>query len=47
MSHVISFPNAHLPSKRELRMRRLLCYQLVRFAALNIKMLKMVLQGHH
>ena len=47
MSNVVSFPNAYIPSKRELRKRKSVCYQLGRFAILNVKMLKMVLQGHH
>ena len=47
MSHVITFPDAYVPTKWELRKRKSLCYQVIRFVLLNIKMLKMVLKGHH
>ncbi len=47
MSNVITFTEAHVPSKRELRARTNLIVQLWRFAVLNVKMLVMVTKGHH
>mgnify|MGYP006279288365 CR=1 FL=1 len=47
MSNAVTFPNAKMPSKRELRARTNLAIQLWRFIILNIKMIKMVSKGHH
>ncbi|MEN9741216.1 MAG: hypothetical protein RIR66_172 [Actinomycetota bacterium] len=47
MSNVVTFPNAKLPTKRELRARTNLPYQLWRFVILNFKMIKMITKGHH
>jgi len=38
---------APLPTPRTLRARSNLAYQALRFAAFNIRMLRMVLKGHH
>jgi hypothetical protein len=47
MSNVTTFPNAPLPSEREVRARSNLFIQGARFVVLNIKMLVMVTKGHH
>lgn len=47
MSNVVTFTNAHTPSKSELRARTNIFIQIWRFVILNIKMLKMVAKGHH
>ena len=39
--------SAPLPTGRTLRMRRNLPYQAYRFAALNVRIVKMVAKGHH
>lgn len=41
------FPQAALPSERELRARTSMPRQLWRFAVLNLKMIGMVRKGHH
>ncbi len=38
---------APLPTKATLRARKSLPYQVLRFMAFNLKMLKMVRKGHH
>jgi hypothetical protein len=38
---------APLPTPRTLRARASVPYQLTRFLAFNIRMLRMVLKGHH
>lgn len=47
MTNVVTFSGTREPSKREIRARTNLVYQLWRFIVLNIKMLKMVSKGHH
>ncbi|QIM20132.1 hypothetical protein G7075_01555 [Phycicoccus sp. HDW14] len=39
--------SAPLPTARTLRMRRNLPYQAYRFAAFNLRIVRMVLKGHH
>jgi hypothetical protein len=38
---------APLPTARTLRMRQNLPYQAIRFVAFNLRILRMVLKGHH
>lgn len=38
---------APLPTEQTLKMRKNLIFQLFRFAALNIKMIRMIRKGHH
>lgn len=38
---------APLPTERTLRMRQNLPYQAIRFAAFNLRIVRMVLKGHH
>ncbi|MDV3220799.1 hypothetical protein [Intrasporangium sp.] len=38
---------APLPTERTLRMRKNLPFQAVRFAAFNLRILRMVVKGHH
>jgi hypothetical protein len=47
MSHVTTFPNAPRPTAAEIRARKNLLIQFVRFAVLNLKMIVMVTKGHH
>jgi hypothetical protein len=39
--------NAPLPTEKTLRFRKNILIQLWRFTAINIKMVKMILKGHH
>ncbi len=39
--------SAPLPTDRTLRMRRNLPFQAYRFAALNVRIVRMVVKGHH
>lgn len=47
MTNLVTFSGVREPSKREIKARKNLLYQLWRFIVLNIKMLKMVSKGHH
>jgi hypothetical protein len=47
MSNLTTFPDAHLPSDKEVRARSNLLVQFWRFAILNVKMIVMVTKGHH
>lgn len=47
MNHVTTFPDAPLPSEKELRARTSVIRQGWRFAVLNLKMLAMVTKAHH
>ena len=47
MSNVTTFPNAPLPTERQVRARGNLFIQAARFAVLNVKMIVMVTKGHH
>lgn len=47
MSNLTTYPTARVPSAGEVRARKNLLVQVVRFAALNIKMIVMVTKGHH
>jgi hypothetical protein len=52
MSHETSSPThdlrgAPLPTEKTLRMRRNLPYQTYRFAVFNLRIVRMVLKGHH
>lgn len=38
---------APLPTSSTLRMRKNLVFQFYRFAVINLKMVKMILKGHH
>lgn len=42
-----SIAAAPLPTDRTLRMRRNVPFQLLRFAAINLKMIRVILRGHH
>lgn len=45
--NVTTYGQAHKPSVSEVRARKNIFVQLVRFAALNVKMIAMVTKGHH
>lgn len=47
MSDLTTFPNAPRPTPAEIRARKNLAVQLVRFTVLNLKMIVMVTKGHH
>lgn len=47
MTNVTTFPNAPLPTERQVRARSNLFIQAARFAVLNVKMIVMVTKGHH
>ena len=47
MSNLTTFPNALLPTERQVRARSNLFIQAARFAVLNVKMIVMVTKGHH
>lgn len=47
MNHLMTFPNAPQPTAAEVRARKNLLIQFVRFVALNFKMIVMVTKGHH
>ncbi len=52
MSHETSSPahdlrSAPLPTAKTLRMRKNLPYQTYRFAVFNVRIMRMVLKGHH
>jgi hypothetical protein len=47
MSNLTTFPDARLPSDKEVRARRNVLVQFWRFAILNVKMIVMVTKGHH
>ena len=47
MTNVKTFTGTYQPTKQELNARTNLFKQLIRFAALNFRMLKMITQGHH
>jgi hypothetical protein len=42
-----SIKHAPLPTEKTLRFRKNLFLQLWRFAAINLKMLRMIRKGHH
>lgn len=42
-----SISHAPMPTEKTLRSRKSLVFQLWRFAAINIRMLKMIRKGHH
>lgn len=41
------FEHAPLPTEKTLRQRKSVIFQLMRFAAINLKMLKIIGKGHH
>jgi hypothetical protein len=41
-----SIASAPLPTQKTLRRRRNLAIQLVRFAAINLKMIRVIVRGH-
>lgn len=43
----VDLAKAPLPTRRTLRMRRSLPFQFTRFLAFNVRILRMVLKGHH
>lgn len=47
MSTIKTFPNAPIPTAKELKARKNVFLQLVRFAGLNLKMIAMINKGHH
>ena len=47
MSNLTTYPQASAPSDSEVRARKNVLVQLVRFVALNVKMIVMVTKGHH
>jgi len=47
MSNLTTFPNARVATPAEIRARKNLAVQFVRFIALNLKMIVMVTKGHH
>ena len=47
MSTLKTFPNAPLPTAKDLKARKNLFVQLFRFAGLNLKMIAMINKGHH
>ncbi len=52
MSHETSSPvhnlrGAPLPTEKTLRMRRNVPYQAYRFAVFNVRIVRMVIKGHH
>ncbi|MDD2818384.1 MAG: hypothetical protein PHN51_06270 [Candidatus Nanopelagicales bacterium] len=47
MSTLETFPNAPLPTAKDLKARKNLFVQLFRFAGLNLKMIGMINKGHH
>lgn len=47
MSNLTTFPDARLATAGEIRARKNVLIQLVRFAVLNLKMIVMVTKGHH
>ena len=38
---------APLPTDKTLKMRKRVCFQIFRFAAINLKMIRMIRKGHH
>ena len=42
-----SIARAPLPTEKTMRMRKSLPIQVVRFIAINLKMIKMIRKGHH
>jgi hypothetical protein len=47
MSHLTTFPDARIPTEKEVRQRKNVLIQGWRFAILNLKMIAMVTKGHH
>ena len=47
LSPTADLRDAPLPTKRTLRMRQNLPYQTYRFAAFNLRIVRMVVKGHH
>ena len=47
MSVIETFPNAPVPTDKELKARKNVFLQFARFIALNLKMLAMMNKGHH
>jgi hypothetical protein len=47
MSNLNTFPDAPVPDAKELKSRKNILVQSIRFAVLNLKMITMVTKGHH
>jgi hypothetical protein len=47
MSQLETFPDAPVPSAKELKARKNVFLQFVRFAILNLKMVAMINKAHH
>lgn len=47
MSDLTTFPDARIATASEIRARKNLAVQFVRFVVLNLKMIVMVTKGHH
>lgn len=47
MSNLTTFSNARMATPAEIRLRKNLVVQFVRFVVLNLKMIVMVTKGHH
>jgi hypothetical protein len=47
MSDVVTFTQSQVPSRKELKARTNVVFQLIRFVSLNLRMLRMITKGHH
>jgi hypothetical protein len=47
MDNLTTFPEAHVPDEKELKSRKNVFVQGMRFAVLNLKMIAMINKGHH
>jgi hypothetical protein len=47
MDNITTFPEAHVPDEKELKARKNVLVQAVRFGVLNLKMVAMITKGHH
>ena len=47
MDNITTFPDAPVPDAKELKSRKNIVVQGIRFAVLNLKMITMVNKGHH
>jgi hypothetical protein len=47
MSVLETFPDAPVPTEKELKARKNVFLQFARFVALNLKMVAMINRGHH
>jgi hypothetical protein len=47
MSDVVTFTHSQVPTEKEVKARTNVLVQLIRFASLNLRMLRMLSKGHH